>query len=83
MRLIKGNIERIAVDEVKISKLKADGFKELNVSAKAAPEPPAEQPKNLEEMTIPELKALAKEKGIDGANSLNKEDLLSALKEVE
>lgn len=83
MILIKNNVERIAKDEVKISKLKADGFKELNKSAEAAPEQPAEPPKNLEDMTVPELKALAKEKGIDGANSLNKEDLLAALKEVD
>ncbi|WP_277405490.1 Rho termination factor N-terminal domain-containing protein [Lacrimispora xylanisolvens] len=33
-------------------------------------------------MTVPELKALAKEKGIEGASSLGKEDLLAVLKEV-
>lgn len=38
--------------------------------------------KNLEDMTVSELKALAKEKGIDGTSSLAKEDLLAVLKEV-
>lgn len=39
--------------------------------------------KNLEDMTVSELKALAKEKGIDGTSSLAKEDLLAVLKEVK
>lgn len=88
MRLIKGNIERIVEDKVKADRLMADGFKELNAVAKADPEAPielespAEPEKQLEDMTVPELKALAKEKGIEGATSLNKEDLLAVLKDV-
>ncbi|MTK08450.1 MAG: hypothetical protein F8N38_15365 [Hungatella sp.] len=46
------------------------------------PETPAGSQKNMEDMTVPELKALAKEKGIEGASSLGKEDLLAVLKEV-
>jgi len=42
----------------------------------------AEPKKDLEDMTVPELKALAKEKGIEGASSLGREDLLAVLKEV-
>nr|WP_288974966.1 Rho termination factor N-terminal domain-containing protein [uncultured Blautia sp.] len=38
--------------------------------------------KTIEDMTLPELKALAKEKGIKGAGSLNKEELLAVLKDV-
>ena len=38
--------------------------------------------KIIEEMTVPELKSLAKENGIEGAASLNKEELLSVLKDV-
>lgn len=45
--------------------------------------PPEEPEKKLEDMTVPELKALAKEKGIEGSSSLNREDLLSVLKDVE
>jgi hypothetical protein len=47
------------------------------------PELPLTTEKDLEDMTVPELKALAKEKGIDGFSSLNRDDLLSVLKEVE
>lgn len=37
--------------------------------------------KDLEEMSAAEIKAVAKEKGIDGASSLTKEELLAILKE--
>lgn len=89
MRLIKGNIERIVEDQVKADRLKADGFKELEATeevkteAITGSETLIEQKKKLEDMTVPELKALAKEKGIDGFSSLNRDDLLSVLKEVE
>lgn len=89
MRLIKGNVERIVEDQVKAEKLIADGFKELSSvetvqsETLAEPENSPDREKNLEDMTVPELKALAKEKGIDGFSSLNRDDLLSVLKEVE
>lgn len=88
MRLIKGNVERIVKNDVIASKLIADGFKELGESREvepekqADPEYPQEQEKNLEDMTVPELKALAKEKCIEGTSSLSKEDLLAVLREV-
>ena len=86
MILRKGNVERIVQDEVKAQKLKAEGFKELTAMTESVSEKPAEVPqesdKNLEDMTVPELKALAKDKGVEGASSLGKEDLLAVLKEV-
>lgn len=88
MRFIKGNVERIVKDDLIASKLIADGFKELGEvkevepHVQEEPEIPPEPEKNLEDMTVPELKALAKEKGIEGASSLGKEDLLAVLKEV-
>lgn len=45
----------------------------------------AEQPEakpELDKMTVPELKVLAKENGIEGAASLNKAELLAVLKGV-
>ena len=89
MRFIKGNVERIVEDQFKAEKLKADGFKDLDVVEGMDPGVPGgsevqpESERNLDDMTVPELKVLAKEKGIEGASSLNKEDLLAILKEVK
>lgn len=42
---------------------------------------PEEKPE-LDKMKVDELKAIAKEKGIEGAASLTKDELLAVLKEV-
>lgn len=40
------------------------------------------EPKQLDDMNLTELKALAKEKGLEGVSALNKAELLEVLKEV-
>lgn len=55
---------------------------EQNGEAADVQEPGWEAEKDMEDMTVAELKALAKEKGIDGVSSLNREDLLAVLKDV-
>lgn len=80
MRLIKGNVERIAVTEKQVARLKAEGFVSLTAPTEA--EVRAEhQVITLEEMTAAELKALAKERGLNGYSGLSKEDLLAVLKD--
>lgn len=80
MRLIKGNVERVTESEAMAAKLKALGFKPLGLEVHV---PESEEgAADIEKMTVPELKALAKEKGIDGYSSLNKEELLEVLKDV-
>lgn len=79
MRLIKNNVERIAEGESQVQKLKAAGFKPLEVIDHKAGE---EAKTELEKMKVDELKSLAKEKGIEGAASLTKEELLAVLKDV-
>lgn len=76
MRLIKDNVERVA-DGAQADKLKADGFKELGTSVKEL-----EKRNPIHEMKLDELKTLAKEKGIEGAASLTKAELLAVLKDV-
>ena len=49
-----------------------------DVKLDAAPEEKAG--KNIEDMTVEELKSLAKEKGLTGVSSLAKADLLAILK---
>lgn len=78
MRLIKNNVERIAEEDAQIRKLMAAGFEPLGAYENIK----EEQKPELEKMKADELKALAKEKGIEGSASLTKEELLAVLKEV-
>lgn len=78
MLLKRNNVERMA-EGAQADKLKALGFEPIDsAGSKAAPET-LKDPSN---MNITELKALAKEKGIQGAASLNKEELQAVLKDV-
>lgn len=79
MRLIRDNVERIAESETRIAKLKAAGYKELGAS-ETEREP--EKQRSIQEMKLDELKVLAKEKGIEGAASLTKDELRTVLKDV-
>lgn len=78
MRMIKDNVERIAEEGVQADKLKKLGFDELPVVAHITVEPV----NDISEMSIAKLKALAKEKGIEGSESLTKKELLEVLNEV-
>lgn len=72
--LIKGNEERIAADELQAQKFERQGFHRL-VTEEA--EPITE--KAFADMTVEELRAEAKKRGIKGCSALKKEDLLQIL----
>ncbi|MBO5069458.1 MAG: Rho termination factor N-terminal domain-containing protein [Lachnospiraceae bacterium] len=79
MILKRGNVERIAEDDAMIRKFMADGFKPAGGDiADTRPE----AAKSISDMSIGELKAIAKEKGIESAGSLKKDELLAVLKDV-
>lgn len=80
MRLIKENVEREA-DGAQAKKLLSQGFKLLDDSFTEG-SADSEKPKELSDMKVGELKELAKKKSIEGAASLNKEELLAVLKDV-
>lgn len=80
MRFIKDNVERVTESEAMAAKLKALGFKPLG--SETLTQEQGEGNTDIERMTVPELKALAKEKGIEGTASLNKGELLAVLKDV-
>lgn len=93
MRLINENVEREA-EGADIQKWKNKGYAELeteeipsdtteNISGEeaASGEEITEPTQNLEELTVQELRELAKSKGLEGTSSLNKQQLIDILKE--
>lgn len=81
MRLIRKNVEREA-DGTTAKKLMSDGFKpvEKTTSQKTDMKPDEKAAKSIEEMTVEELKTLAKERGLTGVSALAKQDLIDILK---
>lgn len=82
MRLKRGNVERVVGSEQLAQKLLLDGY--VKIDSPGGQEEPAGKgaDKPLEEMTVDQLRILAKEKGIGGYSSLAKQDLLELLKEA-
>lgn len=73
MRVKIGNVERIVSDSV---------GKRMIESKTAIEVTEGNAQKDITKMKVDELKVLAKEKGIEGADSLNKQELLEVLKDV-
>lgn len=80
MKMKLGNVEREVTGAAAIQKFKKLGYKEIEVAKK--PEAEVLTDTELEKMTVEELKAHAKEKGITGASALKKDELIAALKDV-
>jgi hypothetical protein len=77
-KLERLNVVKIVETEYERDKLISKGFKEVVETPEESNEG-----KPLDEMTVPELKAMAKEKGIEGHGNMKKEELLEVLGELE
>lgn len=77
MIVIRDNVERVIKEEA-LQQYLTNGYQLLdkNISIKQ------QEKKELSLLKTEELKKLAKEKGINGYSSLNKEELLAVLKDV-
>lgn len=89
MQYIRKNVERMAITQEQAAKLEAEGFVRINAAGtKPSKEPvpkaaksTAEQ-RHLEDMTTAQLRAAAKEKGLQGYQGLSREELLRIIKDV-
>ena len=82
MRLIRKNVERDAKGQ-DIQKWISKGYSELETKKvfSDTEKDVSESTQNLEELTVQELRELAKTKGVEGTSSLNKQQLIDVLKE--
>lgn len=82
MRVIRENIER-EVDASKCEQLLKDGYKLVETSGdskKESSEATVKAPGDIDNMSLTELRVVAKERGLSGYSSLSKDELLSVLK---
>lgn len=82
MRVIKENVER-EVDASKCEQLLKDGYKLVETSGdskKESSEAAVKVSGDIDNMSLAELRAVAKERGLSGYSSLSKDELLSVLK---
>ena len=82
MRVIRENVER-EVDASKCELLLKDGYKLVETSGdskKESSEAAVKVSGDIDNMSLAELRAVAKERGLSGYSSLSKDELLSVLK---
>lgn len=75
----RDNVERVVEDKAAAARLEQLGFVCIDGTASETEEIAPAQKKELEELTIQELRSMAKTRGIKGASALSKKDLIQVL----
>ena len=75
MRLKRGNVEREVEDELHTAKFMKDGYEPMEETT----DPKETETKDVQDMSLEELKQLAKAQGLKGASSLARQELLEIL----
>ena len=81
IRVIKDNVERI-IDNSKLTDYLAKGYKQIEIIKEDNKSGVVPENGDVSKLTVQQLKELAKERNIEGYSSLNKEELIAVLKQV-
>lgn len=79
IRMVKENVERLVADEAAAVKLEKTGFRRFDSRERKPVIKAQVDVTDLKGMTVAQLRALAKKKGITGVSSLTKSELLELM----